>query len=111
MKLKNLVGSKRRLGWNEVESQHQASPEIQNAGITLRFIPAFQVVLLYSVSWARPRCRWQKHHDATVALQRLGLGESIQLRADLAKILLVVFGLSVSEYGGLPSLRECGLLP
>jgi len=29
--------------------------------------------------WIRPRCRWQNHHDATVALiRRIGLGESMQ---------------------------------
>jgi len=30
-----------RLGWNEVESQLRTSPEPQNAGITLRSIPAY----------------------------------------------------------------------
>ena len=35
-----LIGT-RRLGWNEEESQLQASSKTKNAGITLRFIPAY----------------------------------------------------------------------
>jgi len=40
-----LIGT-RRLGWNEEESQLQASSNTKNAGITLRFIPAYAGLIL-----------------------------------------------------------------